>query len=348
MKVLVRLLIPAALAAILLTLLMVWGGVGLSDVWSTLRGLPPALYLGALGIHVGIYALRVARYRALLPRDQRPSYGAVMAVSASHNLAAYVLPAKSGEATFVLYLKGLFGVSGVAALASLVVSRLYDFAVLCAALAAATLWLTFSEHWSAPAWSGLAGAASLFVVSGSFLALTLRGERALAPLGPCLRFLRLEGTLLGRRALAFAERAAEALRAARGTTPAPALLLLSGLIWLGVFLFYALLARGFGLPERIGLFEAAFGSGLAVLSNILPINAMAGIGTQEAGWVLGFGLLGVERERAFSTGLAVHLVQLFNVVGMGLLGHLAMGLLPRRAPVDGPGTDPGGPPGGVG
>jgi hypothetical protein len=28
-----------------------------------------------------------------------------------------------------------------------------------------------------------------------------------------------------------------------------------------VFVFYALLARGFGLPERIGLPEATFGSG---------------------------------------------------------------------------------------
>ena len=63
-------------------------------------------------------------------------------------------------------------------------------------------------------------------------------------------------------------------------------------------------------------------------------NAFAGVGTQEAGWVLGFGILGIERDTAFATGLAVHLVQLFNVCAMGLAGHVAMGLMPRVARTD--------------
>jgi uncharacterized membrane protein YbhN (UPF0104 family) len=68
-----------------------------------------------------------------------------------------------------------------------------------------------------------------------------------------------------------------------------------------------------------------------VLTNLLPINAFAGFGTQEGGWVLGFGLLGVERELALSTGIAVHLVQLSNTVLFGAIGHVAMGLLGAAA-----------------
>ena len=74
-----------------------------------------------------------------------------------------------------------------------------------------------------------------------------------------------------------------------------------------------------------------FGSGLAVASNLLPINAFAAFGTQEAGWTLGFGWLGVERDLALSTAVAVHLVQLFDVVLLGVLGHLAMGAGKREA-----------------
>jgi hypothetical protein len=95
-----------------------------------------------------------------------------------------------------------------------------------------------------------------------------------------------------------------------------------------------LLARGFGLPENIGLPEAAFGSSLAIMTNVLPINALAGLGTQETGWVLGFGLLGVEADAAFATGVGVHLVQLANVVLLGTLGHLGMALIPSRTAVD--------------
>jgi hypothetical protein len=106
------------------------------------------------------------------------------------------------------------------------------------------------------------------------------------------------------------------------------------LVWCGIFCFYVILARGFGMPERIGLVETAFGSGLAIMTNVLPINALAGFGTQETGWVLGFGLLGIEGDAAFSTGVGVHLVQLVNVLLLGVLGHLGMGLLPgaRRRP----------------
>ena len=102
-------------------------------------------------------------------------------------------------------------------------------------------------------------------------------------------------------------------------------------MWLLIFIFYGILARGFGLPEDLGISGAAFGSSLAVLTNLLPINSFAGFGTQEGGWVLGFGLLGVPRDLALSTGLGVHLAQLASTLLLGILGHLVMGWMPRRA-----------------
>ena len=355
--------VSAAAGLALLALLMVWGGVTPGDVARTLVGLPPWVYFVCLAMHFGVYCLRSLRFLRLIPRAQRPSFTAMMAVSASHNLASYVLPAKSGEATLVLYLKGVCRVSGAAGLASLIVSRLYDFAVMTGTLALATAWLTTSPHWSAPRWVGLVGAGGLATASATFLLLALRGEKVMGPLRLGLRTLRLDRTRFGRKLYELSQRASDALRVARGGTSVSTLLVLTALIWAGAFLFYALMARGFGLPERIGFLEAVFGSGLAVMSNILPLNAFAGFGTQETGWVLGFGVLGIDRESAFATGLAVHLVQLFNVCLMGLIGHVVMGALPRtagpeeaapRAPVTprveppGAATKAPGPPTGVG
>lgn len=331
MKTTLRLSLSALAACALLALLMAWGGVSPREVWRTLRGLPVWVFALSLATHFTVYCLRSARFLALIPAERRPGFWSMMSVSASHNLASYVLPAKSGEATFVLYLKGLCGVPGAVGLASLVASRLYDFAVMCTALGVATAWLSQGEHWNVPSWSAWGFSAALLAAGLAFGALALRGERVMGPLRLALRTLRLDRTRAGRKLYDFSHRASEALRQARGGTSVAGLFALTALIWTGVFGFYAMLARGFGLPPHIGPLEAVFGSGLAVMSNILPVNAFAGIGTQEAGWVLGFGVLGVERESAFATGLAVHLVQLFNVVAMGLAGHLAMGLLPRRA-----------------
>jgi hypothetical protein len=91
-------------------------------------------------------------------------------------------------------------------------------------------------------------------------------------------------------------------------------------IWLGVFLFYGVLAQGFGL-EDLGFAQSVFGAGLAVLFGLLPISAFAGFGSQDAGWVLGFTAMGAERAVAMESGLAIHLLYAFHIVVLGLIGH---------------------------
>ena len=328
MKALLRLLLSAAAAVLLLALLAAWGDVEPREVWDTLRRLPPSTYALALALHAGIYVARALRYRALIPAATRPGLGATLAVSSAHNLAAYVLPAKTGEATLVLYLKGLCGVPAASGLAALLVARLLDLATLCAALAAATAYLGAGGHWRGPTWLLPAIVAAFGLAAAAFLVLSSRGERLLGPLEVALRLLRLDRGPLGARMLGASARLREGLRGSAGAgRVAP--LVHSVVVWAGIFAFYAVLARGFGLPPEVGFWKAVFGSSLAVLTNLLPINAFAGFGTQETGWVLGFGLLGVERDLAFATGVGVHLVQLANVCLMGLAGHVAMGLLPR-------------------
>jgi hypothetical protein len=101
-------------------------------------------------------------------------------------------------------------------------------------------------------------------------------------------------------------------------------------MWFTVFGFYALLAHEFGIPADVTFLERAFGASLATLFNLLPVNAAAGAGTQELGWMTGFHVvLGIDEKLALTSGIGVHLVQLFNIVLLGLLAHLAMGLMPR-------------------
>ena len=52
--------------------------------------------------------VRSQRFRVLLPREHRPSSAVMLAVSAAS--PAYVLPAKTGELTLVMYLKATSGV----------------------------------------------------------------------------------------------------------------------------------------------------------------------------------------------------------------------------------------------
>ncbi len=336
LKFALRLSLSLGLAGVLLYLLSVWGGLTWADVRGAWARMSPATLALGMTVHAGIYALRALRFGLLLPPETRPPLHAILACSSAHNLAAYVLPAKTGEASLVVYLKSVGQVPGPAGLASLVLSRLLDLAVLFVGVGGAMALLApvlRPEDVGAVRLLGLALAAP-----GAFAAfLCTRPELLTRIAGAVLRGTRLRALPWGAKVLAMIDSTTGALQRAGGTGVLVRSVLLTGMLWGLVFLFYAILARGAGLPGWIGYPEAVFGASLAVLFNLAPINGFAGFGTQEAGWKIGFVMLGVAPELALSTGIVVHLVQLGNVVIFGVLGHLAMGVLSRRrAPVSDP------------
>ena len=226
----------------------------------------------------------------------------------------------------------LLSIALVAALglAALLVSRLLDLATLCFCLAVAMIYLVATRPESLPVWC-TALALALMLASALLMLLSARSDAIVRSVSWLARVLGLERWNVGRRLFARAEELSLALRQA----PAGRVLWIAAaqslVMWLGIFCFYSILARSFGLPADLGLADAAFGSSLAVLTNLLPINSFAGFGTQEGGWVAGFGLLGVSSDVALSTGLGVHLAQLASTIVLGLIGHVAMGWLPGRS-----------------
>jgi hypothetical protein len=325
-----RSIVSLALAAALLALLLAWGDVPPRDLIDAVAALPPAAYAAGLGIHATIYLVRAARFSVLLPADRRPPFLGVLAASAAHNLAAYVLPAKTGEATLVVYLRGHSGVAASAGLASLLVSRLLDLATLLAIVGGVSLSArgAFVDEAAAVA----PGLGSALLGASAVLALVCTRpdlpSRAIELLG---RRAGLARTRIGRRGLELAGRVGDALRRAASPAALARAALASVAIWGLVFLFYAVLGRAAGLPAELGAGRSVFGASLAVLFNLLPINGFAGFGTQEAGWRIGYELVGIDGALALATGFAVHLVQLANVVLFGVLGHLALPLIGKAA-----------------
>ena len=329
MKVTQRLLLSVGIAVGLLTLLMAWGGVSPIDVLGTLRKLPAEVYLLALGCHVFTYLMRAVRFRLLVPRTHRPGLRRALVISSAHNLASYILPAKTGEASLVVYLRMQAGVPASSGLASLLVARFLDGATLCLFLCVACLWLDRSGRYPLLVWLGpvallLAVGALLFIV------LSMRGDLLVRGVEACLRWTRLHHWRFGERMLERSNSLAVALRSAGGRRRLALPALTSLPLWISVFVFFMVLARSMGMPVDLSLAEATFGSALGMLANLLPVNGAAGMGTQELGWVTGFNrFLGLDYDATLSTGIGIHVVQLFNIVVFGLMAHAAMGVMPR-------------------
>jgi len=327
-SVFLRVLVSVGISALLLGALIFLSDADFAEAWTRLKALPLLVYLGALGIHMCTYCFRALRFRVLIPEEMRPGFRRVVVISAAHNMASYLLPAKTGEASWVVYLRGYCGVRASVGLASLVVARLLDGAVLCSALAMTCLYLSLSgrhSHLDFLGWVGwsLTGLMVLFVL------FAWRGDWMMRLVTAAMRSVRLHRWSLGERFIHKLHEVALDLRDASGGGRLFVAALCTLPVWACIFGFYHLLSQALGLSERFTYMETVFGSSLAVMANLLPINGMAGAGTQEGGWTAGFSLLGENPDLALETSLGVHAVQLFNVVALGLLAHVVMGAMPR-------------------
>jgi uncharacterized protein (TIRG00374 family) len=315
-------------AALLLAVLMFWGHVRVADVWATWKSLSLEVYFESLGIYVLIYVLRTVRFRILLPPAHRPGFGAMFSINAAYQMAALTLPARIGEATFVVYSNRVCDVPASEGLAALVVARVLDLATLALGLSIACLALAATREYPNHPWlvwlgagSGL-GALLLFLISA-------RSDLLLRLSDWITRALRLHRFKRGEKLLAMTAKAAEALRRAGGRGPLVRSALISLPTWLFVFLFCAILARGFGLPPETTLAQATLASAFAILMSLVPLSAFASFGTLETGWVVGFGLVGIDAKLATATALGFHIVQLIDIVLLGVIGHVGMGLASR-------------------
>ena len=73
------------------------------------------------------------------------------------------------------------------------------------------------------------------------------------------------------------------------------------------------------------------GSVGAILTGILPVNALGSIGTLEAGWAVGFVAMGMSRADAVATGFAVHLVLIVAAGALAALSLIVVGRPTWRA-----------------
>jgi uncharacterized protein (TIRG00374 family) len=93
------------------------------------------------------------------------------------------------------------------------------------------------------------------------------------------------------------------------------LILISLFTWLLTYLGYFLIISSFNLDYSI--MQVIFATSLANFTFLIPISAIGGFGTFEAGWAVGFVLLGMPMEMAVPVGLFT------NVFGLIMTGIIA-------------------------
>lgn len=325
-----KLLLSVLVAALAIALLFLWGGVSFADVLESVRSIHPGVFAASLGVQASIYVFRAVRLRGLLRAagGELPPTPRLVAASAAWILDSHVLPAKVGEASLVVHLSRL-GVKAEHGLVGLLLSRLFDLATLLAVLGIACVGMGTVGRESMP-WLTTLGATLL--VGTLVLTVTIvRGGDAVRAGRALLVKLGVERLSIGKRVTAFATRVEDALRAVpRGALFAATFWSLP--VWAAVLGVYVILGTGVGLTEHaaLGPFDLVFGSSLAILGSLVPINGFLGFGMLDMGWAWGFAAVGVAEDHAVATGLAFHTLYLVGVGILGAIGHA--GIVAAKAP----------------
>ena len=287
-------LLSVGLLAILLWKAGVWTILGI------LRESNPSWLLLAMVFYLAAFVGRTFRFRCLL-RQNRAGFHRLWQVVCWHNLWNHLLPARTGELSFVYLIRQRKLDTAVSSLSVLVVSRIIDVIAVLVFLTIGLLVRPVNVFGLHPFLLWLLALLTLILLSGIMLRFSSLFAWLAEKSGPILRILRVD-----RVSDKLQEAASEFRRMESGGVYR------SGfgwtlVLWAFQFLTFYALMLSFGV--FISLWAVVIGSAAAALASFVP-SATGSFGPLEAGWALGFALVGVELRLGLATGFAMHFVVL--------------------------------------
>jgi hypothetical protein len=297
---------PGALVAL-------FAGVGVESILAVLRHADPRLVLASLLLGVPALLLRSWRWRILLASDGAGmSFGEVNAIFAYSVFVGTATPGRLGEFFKLVHLTRR-GVQLGRALASVLLDRLLDVALLLVAAAASVALLAGGPDLVVALGALVAFVAALWLSRQLVCGAPARlAARLLAPLTPA-RLCERVATIRAGLCAALDELRAGALLASGALTVAA---------WGVNYLGNTIMAWSIGLP--LGVMDIAAVTAVASLVSLLPVSVM-GAGTRDVAMVAMLAAYGVGQAEALALSTLFLVFILWNAVMCGAVAALRPG-----------------------
>jgi uncharacterized protein (TIRG00374 family) len=239
-----------------------------------------------------------------------------------HNLVNNILPARTGELSYIYLLNKFHNKKTGEGIATLFVARVFDFIVISLLFFISALMIQdLPEIIMKAVWV----ITFLMVVIVIFLIILLYfGDSFLNLAKRFFGRFNLEKKYFADYLLRKGEEAVESFDEIRtnGKVTAIEVIIISFGIWLSLYsVNYDLITA---MDINLCFFIVLLGSTFALFTTILPIQGIGGFGTIEGGWAIGFIAVGLTKEVAISSGFVVHIVILVYFLILGLLGLISM------------------------
>jgi uncharacterized membrane protein YbhN (UPF0104 family) len=309
--------ISAILSVVLLAYLL------LNLDWDILR-------VAFVDIHWGWLTLALLAYLAnILLRAQRfanliysrpVKWTELVPVSALHNIWVYLMPAKTGDITYVFIAKDRLDLSLTEGTATLFASRFYDFSVVATFL---TILLPFAKN-EIPDW--------VFIPAIIFCGLILLGTLGILAFlkfnKPNPKATTIQRSPLMQKAFAAWNKFILGLREIQQHGAHGRVALLTAGIWLCIYSNFYFAAKSMGLP--VAFYHIAIISMVMIPLTLLPLQGFANIGTHEVGWTSVLVAFNYPYKTALAIAAGSHFVLLLSVLVSGGVAFWGAQFLPKK------------------
>lgn len=294
--------------------------VNIADIASTLANSNPLYLILGFFFYTISYFFRALRFWLLLNSDLKIKD--LFNVVCVHNMMNNLLPARTGELSYIYLLNKVHGRSVGEGIATLVIARLFDFTVIAGIFICAALMSQFIL--SNPKGYIIWFATITLVLCISLLIILLKKDKTnfLTHIERIFCYNHMDEKTLRSRILCKIKETSDAFDAMETSDPLFyfKIAITSIGLWGSLYGFYYWIALAMNLD--VNFIPAVFASSFAVFTTVLPIQGIGGFGTMEGGWAVGFILVGVPPTDAIASGFGFHIIMLVYTVIFGVYGLL--------------------------
>jgi glycosyltransferase 2 family protein len=313
----------AKIAAICITIILIailFTQISLEDIIQTLRQINPVFLLAGFLLYVGCYLFRTLRFYYLL--DEEISFRELFPIICLHNLINQILPAKTGELSYIYLIKKIHDRTIGEGIATLFLARMFDV------ISISVLFLV-SFIFVLPSLTTNRGVVyTVIIILGVFIGILFlflyKARFCLKIVSAFLSFIHAGTTKTGDFILRKGAETIPVLERARSGGKYSYLVLfgLSLCIWGALYSFTIVLVTAMNI--HLSLPAMIFACSFGFMTAILPVQGIGNFGTFEAGWTAGFLSVGLPAELAISTGFSYHIINLLFNVLLGVYGYFSI------------------------
>lgn len=275
---------------------------------------PQWLILASLSLMLS-YLFRVWRYQIVLNCNK---LSILFSISTLHYLFNRVLPARTGEISLPILFNKHLGYSYQKGIGALLLFRLFDFWAMILLFLISMLFVKNvdinASFLLGVAMIGLLILASLWFFIGFYSSILLK----------ILSIVRIKRTdAIKNKIIGFVNQV-KTYRTQRGLLFFLKIVTSSVLSWICIYFYYYFIIHAFHFD--IAFFDTLFASTIPNFTFILPISAVGNIGTFEAGWALGFFIIGMSKDISIPIGLFSNLFATIITAFLALVGYIMLKL----------------------